>query len=384
MPRLMLISAVLWCVPPMSAQTPHTRDSAGIQIVENTARAAAPTAFHLAEQPSYDVGGRKANRDDELNKISITALQQIRLSDGRYVITDLDRFRIFDSTGKQLRVVGRKGNAPGEFGSISTICRTRGDTIVVYDGTRRDVAVFEGSGQFVHEMSFTPLTYVPASGCFDDGTILLTETVRQAPARTVVTRRRLDGTMVDTIGVFLRPALGLFVTIHETYAAIGDEVYVGDARASEVRVYKSNGTLARIIRTADTTEATTPGERLSMVALSAPGTSDTAIMNRFYNRLHNDPRPGAWPAYGRIMANPNGGVWVEDYSKKPTGLPNVWTAFDASGKIVGKVTLPPWDRPGDPVLRSFTSDGVVVVRNGDDGMVHIYTYPLVPVKTGIP
>jgi hypothetical protein len=380
--------AITLSAAPLVAQVPRTRDSAGVQIVENPARAKAPTAFQLSEKPVYDVGGRKANHDDELNTISSASLQEIRLSDGRYVVSDLTRFRIFDSTGKQLSVVGRNGTGPGELGSVATICRTRGDTIVITDGSKRDVAVFDGSGQLVREIPLGVATYVAPSGCFDDGTMLITQSVFEAPARTVVTRRRLDGMTMDTIGVFIRPEFSDFITIPQTYAAVGNEVYVGDARASEVRVYNLHGVLTRIIRSADTTNKLSASEQLAMRPRLAAGSTDSVMQQRLteqFNRvLHTEPRPTEWPVYSRIMVDPNGGVWIQDYPKKPTGLPDVWTGFDASGKLLGKVTLPAWNKNGDPIIRSFTSDGIVILRNGDDGMRHLYTYKLVPVTTGTP
>ncbi len=383
----LVLLAIASSIAPAVAQAPTTRDSAGVQIVENPARAQAAVAFQLSEKPVYDVGGRKANRDDELNTISAAALQQIRLSDGRRVVGDRARLRFFDSTGKQLRVIGGPDDRPGQFQGISTICRTHGDTLVVYDRNNWRAAVFDGLGQFVREIPLGQRTYVPYSGCFDDGTIL-TFTQNVPPGPTVVTRRRLDGTALDTIGTFVPPPLGFFVAASQTFAAVGNEVYVGDARASEVRVYNSHGALTRVIRTADSADKTTAIEQLAMHPRGAPGSSDTAtqrlVTEQFNQQLRTEARPEEWPAYGHMMVDPAGRVWVQDYQKKSTGVPDVWTSFDASGKLLGKVTIPAWNKRGDPIIRSFTSDGVVVQHNGEDGMLHLYTYKLVPVTTGTP
>src|SRR3990172_4096726 len=126
----LLLLALTVITPPAHAQAPRTRDSAGIHIVDNLARAEASITFRLSDKPTFDVGGLKDNLDDELSTHG--ALTAIRLSDGRYVVADETRLRFFDAAGKQERVVGRLGEGPGEFQYVRILCRTRADTILAF------------------------------------------------------------------------------------------------------------------------------------------------------------------------------------------------------------------------------------------------------------
>ena len=54
-----------------------------------------------------------------------------------------ERLMVFDTTGRLVTTVGRKGAGPGEFGGgIPLIVRSRGDSVVAYDSRNRRLASF--------------------------------------------------------------------------------------------------------------------------------------------------------------------------------------------------------------------------------------------------
>ncbi len=364
---------------PGAAQLPRTRDSAGIHIVENAARAKAPVAWRLAEKATYDVGGLKDNLDDELNKNS-AYLKDIRLSDGRHAVDDQIRLRFFDAAGKQTRVVGRQGQGPGEFQYIDALCRTHGDTIVASDPGNGRVTVFNNTGNIVREIPVAR-TYLLRDGCLDDGSFILTETTRPAsgPAVTTLVRRGSDGTVLGSVGAWERRPTNLFVTDQLLFAAWGQRIYIADPRTNEVKAYNPQGKLVALIRTADAMEKTTASEQAAMMPMVAPATTDQAILDRFKERVRTEPHPAEWPSYGRMLIDPDGRVWLEDYARDRTA-PRLWTGFDASGRMIGRFTMPATQKNGDPRVDSFTSGGVLILHDDSDGAHHLTTYALVPVK----
>lgn len=59
-----------------------------------------------------------------------------RLSDGRFLLADFhdqERIKVYGPDGTYERSVGRRGEGPGEYGSVAVITRFPGDTIEVYD-----------------------------------------------------------------------------------------------------------------------------------------------------------------------------------------------------------------------------------------------------------
>lgn len=49
--------------------------------------------------------------------------------------------------------------------------------------------------------------------------------------------------------------------------------------------------------------------------------------------------PETSPAYGRLLVDSEGGLWVSDYSSFPVE-PTGWRVFDPEGRLLGPVTVP--------------------------------------------
>lgn len=360
-----------------AAQLPRARDSAGVHIMETAARATAPIAFRLGDKPLLDIGGLRDNPDDELDPHG-GYLNLVRLSDGGSVVNDNVKLRFYDPSGKQVQVAGRRGQGPGEFRQIASICRTHGDTIVVSDPGNARVTVFDKLGNIVRQIPVGRFE-LPMDGCLDDGTWIIAQPGTSPSTRKLV-RYRLDGRVAAELGEVWGGTFSIFMVLSPTFVANGSSIYLGDSRASEVKISDANGRLTAIIRTNDPIQPTTSAERDAMqpAFYPAPG-SDPEVLARAAERLRTTPRPTEWPSYQRIAVDPDGRLWIEDYPKT-FKEPSVWTGFDRTGRMLGKVSIPATTKPGDARLVNFARGGVLVRRWDDDGAQHLTIYPLVPVK----
>jgi len=61
--------------------------------------------------------------------------------------------KVYDKSGKLLRVIGKPGQGPGELGLCSGIMLTQNDQILVEDATNRRLALFNKSGEFIKNIS---------------------------------------------------------------------------------------------------------------------------------------------------------------------------------------------------------------------------------------
>lgn len=100
------------------------------------------------------------------------------LSNGSVAYADRYEHRIvlFDSLGKLIATVGKKGAGPGEFEHRSHIMRFNGDSIAVFDGTLRRISIFDSRLKFVRTQ---PVLSAPAprgatsvEGQFSDGSVV--------------------------------------------------------------------------------------------------------------------------------------------------------------------------------------------------------------------
>ena len=98
-----------------------------------------------------------------------------RMGDGDIVVPNAQsEIRWYDSTGKYVRTVGRRGRGPGDFEGLWNVQPVEGDTILAIDRPR--VSVLDSSGKFVR-------SYPPPRATFPIG-------VRLIGDRAMVTTRR--------------------------------------------------------------------------------------------------------------------------------------------------------------------------------------------------
>lgn len=120
-----------------------------VTIIISLLLAPALSAQALQLRPVVTIGGAAANTDDELVKVSGAR----RLPDGRIVVAIADpiELRVYDSSGKLSRRIGRKGGGPGEFRASVSLPYVDNDSIVTYTNRFNRFEVFAPSGKLIRE-----------------------------------------------------------------------------------------------------------------------------------------------------------------------------------------------------------------------------------------
>jgi len=353
----------------------------GVAMIENPARLGAPATFALGDSVVRDIGGLEEREEDEFNHKN-GFLTGVTLANGGLAVIDWTRVRLFDSAGTQIAVAGREGRGPGEFSGLTQICRLPGDTLLMFDLSRR-LTVLGPQGEIVRQSVVTELA-LTGDGCFDDGTVVtqsFEKGVTAAVRETRAVRRRDDGTIVDTIGVF--PALsfsgvGQYMRLHPH----GRFLYVSDPRRNEVRRFRLDGTLDQVVRMADKARAieSRAAQRWLGGPVAAAGSPDSG----------GDARPSGdltWPFYRGIKIDGTGRLWVRDFPADDTA-PDRWTVYDSLGVFVGSLDVPrsapravPNPPPGaPPMMPGFApelvdafGDFVILLERDADGAAHFRT-----------
>jgi hypothetical protein len=63
------------------------------------------------------------------------------------------RFAVFSANGVFVRVVGAKGDQPGQFAALELVAPVRGDTVLAFDAAHKRLTVFGPSYEFVRTVS---------------------------------------------------------------------------------------------------------------------------------------------------------------------------------------------------------------------------------------
>lgn len=382
--------AVAACGPDEAAGPAVVRDSAGVQIVEST-RAAWPSGveWRLTAEPVLQFGMAEGSPENQFVRIE----GLVRLPDGRIVAADAGSWeiRFFDSQGAFLTASGRRGDAPGEYRQITGLGYGPGDSLWVYDFGNRRFTVLTGDGQLARTMNLGgALSAVGAVGRLSNGAFIVREywssgsgtgTVQSGLGRepAAVAAVSSDGATIDTIGLYPgrevyignengRAVMSAPLLARSTSVALwGDRIYVGDQERFEIGVYSSAGVLERLVRLPNIDLRVTQRDVEEAVAERLV---DEPPERHAMLRAHLEAMdvPETRPAYGRLLVDSEGDLWVSEHTSFPAE-PTEWRVFDPPGRLLGSVRIPARFH-----LHQIGGDWVAGVWRDDLGVEYVRVY----------
>lgn len=377
---------------------PLVADSSKLRIVEDTAPAwGASPQWTIGDTPSLDLG------DPQQSFLGIAPV--VRLSDGHIVVADGSQqtIRYFDAAGKLLATVGGRGAEDGKFHGLGWIGQGAGDTVVAYDFIARRLVVFDGKGKYVRGAALMPADPQASAEpllSFPDGSVLFRLSRPKTPfpreSGTVMRdsaaymRFGLDGTPLaamgefpqgETFGVQVRPGapnapfpvpFGLVTVV----ALRADTMLIGTGARFEVASIGPDGTPLAMLRAAIARKEVTPEETKAYTAaaitrLKAGAVAlKTSLDSNLFHTLERAPFPAQRPAFGRILVDRTGALWVSA-PLDPPAPPTSWTVFSPGGAWLGTVTTPEGLEVSD-----IGSDYVLGVWREPHGQERVRMYPL--------
>ena len=293
----------------------------------------------------------------------------VRLSDGRLVVADggSSEVRYFAADGTYLFSAGRRGEGPGEFSLIQAAGPAGGDSVWVYDyGTQR-ITILAQDGAVVRTTQVTPpLSAGMMVGRRSDGTFVMsqmwgsgdpTAPMSEGLAREPVVAVAYDpsGRILDTLASVpgrevlhrlegSRMTMGAVPFAHNaSQVLLGDDLVVGDQVGYSVALYGYAGDSPVEWSWSGPSLELRDGDverwREEQVAMAPEG--ERAGLRSY---LAEAPHPASRPAYGRLLADAAGYLWIAQYADPSHDAPR-WDVLDASGRWVGVVDVPDRFRP---------------------------------------
>lgn len=348
------------------------KDSAGVTIVES-ARPAPDSRFdwQFGAEPQVSFGGAMGETEHPLYQVG----DATRLPDGRIVVANggSNQLLVFDGAGNYRAAWAAQGDRPGEFRSLASVHRWAGDSLIAADSEEGRVSVFDLEGNHGRTTTLRGETGAALSSISGDPAGHTVMAV--LPDHSMLTRSlggyrtaglwRWDHAYAligadwgdgISLGEYPGPEIysdsyreGRMIYVmplrhpfgKNTFtAAWGDLVAIGRNETYEIRAFAGDGSLSRIIRRDQTTDA--PTQELL----------DAYFRERFAD-LPDDQRTSrlefaekvplveTFPAYAGLEADALGYLWVREYAPPGTGRDApVWTVFDPEGRARGFVETP--------------------------------------------
>jgi hypothetical protein len=342
------------------SSTYSVRDSAGIMIVESSEPAWQPgERWRLSDQPIVTIGAVEGA--DEY--LLVRPWSSVRLADGTIVVANggTQELRWYDASGSFLNSVGGRGEGPGEFVGLWSIAALGGDSLVAHDERLVRIAVFHSDGTFARSARLAN-GGGGLQGAFGDGSLLVAEDIDwssydgqgrvRLPARTY--RVDTEGAVLDTLPTFVSreflSASAAPLGRRTEFAVAGDAFYVGTQNAEEVLRYGHEGTLQAIVRWPAVERRLTEEHVGAYRTFELDGIDSDNLRRRVAAELDKLEYPELLPAYGGVVVDEEGNLWVEEFHL-PWADRRSWNVFDADLRWLGSVEMP--DIDVDQIGRNF-------------------------------
>ncbi len=344
---------------PAQILTSQARDSAGVAIVENTRPAlGSRLGWRVGEAPDVSIGTAEGAAGEMLFDVR----DATRLADGRIVVANAGTsdLRVFAADGTYRETWGGEGEGPGEFSAYTpdAVSRWPGDSVAADNMFARRLEVFDSSGAHGRTVTRADGYHSFLGVLSSDGTVLAKPSAVLGGvfgSENPLLRRdqefgllRPDGELRVSLGAhpgeewFSSPA-GPMAMPHpfgrSTIATIwGDLAVVAPTDRYELRAYRSDGTLVRIIRREHEPRSPTQAELDAVLAERYADLQD-ARRTSLLAETADMPLVEFFPAFEVLRSDPLGFLWVQEY--RLTGAPQViWTVFDPEGRVQGFAETP--------------------------------------------
>ena len=335
------------------------RDSAGVTIVENARPATGSRlGWRVSETPAVSIGALEGDEVYQLYAVE----DATRLSDGRIAVANggTSEIRFFSADGGYLESWGALGEGPGEFAQWDpeAVSAWPGDSIVAAAWWRGQIMVFDADGNpgrtaTLGEGRFSFLGLMPDGDILAKPSILIGmnfgaggSTLRRQEAEFAVIAptgeiRASLGTRPGDEWYFspTGPAGRPHPCGRSVLATLWGPLAVVSANDSyEIRAYDSDGVLAKIVRRDHELRPPTQAELDAWFADSYGDRSeeDRARLSALFEGM---TLVDFFPAFSALHSDPLGYLWVQEY-RLPEQNENVWTVFDADGRVQGFVETP--------------------------------------------
>jgi hypothetical protein len=379
----------------------HTvADSAGVRLVSISGPVEALPEWGVSEPALTEISGDAAPYIGSVGEVAFFGARELLVEDNLS-----SELRVFGADGREVRLLGGKGEGPGEFDRITQLSVTPGDTVYVFDYPQFRISVFgpdgtllttmpvpdaaAGRGTFLRDArALGPNRFLLFGNFFAPG-----EGRRPEGAARAMTRDALvaviarDGTELASS---IRFPGGLYLfgmgyiapspfSNHPFVATNGNRILYGSGSTYELVLRDLDLRPLTVIRwsgwgqplTEPVLEAYRDQLRPSVEGLrDVPPRAVESINRMLEDFFRPELRPSTLPALGSAMLDEDGRIWVARFQPDfasaiggPEGLwrqESLWHVLDPDGTPIARVRLPPATR-----LLAVRSDRIVVVTRDD-------------------
>lgn len=345
------------------------RDSAGVEIVENTGHGVWNGTDAWTVEPDLVIGTAEGEAEYQFGSIVGVDVG----ADGRIYVIDqqASEVRVFDPEGRFIARMGRAGSGPGELSQAAgPVFVGVGDTIAVADVMNQRISWYDDQGTPLgsHPLPMTegiPTRWMKTA----DGYVIQQAMIMAFPGQAAVEpknlllRRHVSGALADTLlempaGRTMdfgggEPTITLFESEPMwTTDPLGRLVY-GNNSEYRLQVQDAAGALERVVSRPGPRQPLTESDQVEFRRAVEEAWGRAGMPPEARQMMASALRFARYyPAYANLLGGPEGTIWVQSVQTPETvkeqgvtfdiqdiGGP-AWDVFDADGRFLGVVDMP--------------------------------------------
>jgi hypothetical protein len=289
----------------------------------------------LVEELAIGGGG---NPDQAFSQVSTFVVDE---EGGIFALDFKDqKIKVFDRTGKFLRLIGKPGQGPGELGMASGIQLTSDKTLVVEDATNRRLALFKPSGEFIKNISTSDKLGLVNILLDGKGNVIGREMgLAEGNAKMFFEIKKFDADLkplftLDKIEFPIPiPGSGTKMNILEMISAYqfdpAGNIYYGRNADYEIKIYSPDGKHIRTIQKEYDRVKVTQADIDEMLERIPNVAGGVNIKDMF-------SFPDVFPPFQLFLLDDQGWLYVRTFTKGKAKGEYEFDVFDAEGKFIAQ------------------------------------------------
>jgi len=289
----------------------------------------------LVEELAIGGGG---NPDQAFSQVSTFVVNE---EGGIFALDFKDqKIKVFDRTGKFLRLIGKPGQGPGELGMASGIQLTSDKTLVVEDATNRRLALFKPSGEFIKNISTSDKLGLVNILLDGKGNVIGREMgLAEGNAKMFFEIKKFDADLkplftLDKIEFPIPiPGSGTKMNILEMISAYqfdpAGNIYYGRNADYEIKIYSPDGKHIRTIQKEYDRVKVTQADIDEMLERIPNVAGGVNIKDMF-------SFPDVFPPFQLFLLDDQGWLYVRTFTKGKAKGEYEFDVFDAEGKFIAQ------------------------------------------------
>ena len=337
----------------------------GVQIVHNPKDTAPPPGSpkKLILTPELSIGEEETEDYIFLEVFSFDVDDEGNI----YVLDTKDAcIKVFDKKGKHIRVIGRKGQGPGEIQMASRIHITAGKKILIYDTANRRISLFSFEGECLKEIPAGKYMFARTIPDSKGNIIAQSLVFGEKPVYEII-KFDLDLNPIRTLKTlpaegFESGVIRMVRPVFNVRVMPDDHIAMGSSSEYEIHIVNPEGKAVRkIIK--DYTPVKITDEEKEEWKKSYEGQS---LPPGYRLETSNYQNP-----YWYFICGHDGRIYARIFEKDNKGY-FYWDVFDAQGRYKAKFSLP----ENEIVLCVKKGKMYILIRENEEGIPVVKRYSM--------